>query len=144
MIYKLFVEGQQIELSEEVAATDETLRNTIVSFFPQMAMSEINRQQKEDGSVEIHLVKKAGTKGNCVLKTLTSLPSSINPALELNWQLSQIERQSPLTIEQLMSVQNQISSAIEVGDRWHQAVEKTISNLQKCQPRPSSHQIIGI
>lgn len=144
MTYKLFVEGQQIELSEEVGATDETLRNTIVSFFPQMAMAEITRQQKDDGSVEIHLVKKAGTKGNGVIKALTSAPSNINPALELNWQLSHIERQSPLTIEQLMSFQSEISTAIEVGDKWHQAVEKTVSKLQKCQPRPSSQQIIGI
>lgn len=144
MTYKLFVEGQEIELSKEVAATDETLRISLVSFFPEMAMADIKRQEKDDGSVEIRLVKRAGTKGNSVIKALNDAPASINPALELNWQLSQIERQSPLTIEQLIGVQHQISMAIEIGNNWHQAIEKTTLRLQKCQSRPSSHQIIGI
>lgn len=142
MQYKLFIEGQEISLAEEIAATDEILRNAIVSYFPEVGTADIKREQKNE-TVEIRIVKRAGTKGN-VIKFLTDSPPAINPALQLSWQLKQLERQENLSIEYLISIQNDISQAISIGEDWQKDVSQAMQKLQKCQPTPSSTQITGI
>lgn len=143
MQYKLFLEGQEITLAEEIAATDETLRNAIVSFFPEVGTAEIKREQKNE-TVEIRIVKRAGTKGNDAVEFLIDSTSAINPALALSWQLKQLEREGSLSTEYLISIQPNISQAITTGEDWQKDVAQTMANLQKCQPIPSSTQITGI
>ena len=143
MPYKLFLEGQVIDLSDEVAATDDTLRNAFVPFFPEMGTADIRRQEK-DGIVEIRMTKRAGTKGNAVMQSLIDSAVDINPALELTWQLKQLERSNALSIEELISFQEQISNAIDVGEDWERNINHSLESLSICQPIPSSVQVTGI
>ena len=97
MPYKLFLEGQIIDLSDEVAATDDTLRNAFIPFFPELGTADIRRQEK-DGITEIWMVKRAGTKGNAIMQSLIDSEIEINPTLNLTWQLKQLERSKALSI----------------------------------------------
>ena len=75
MSYLLIVEGQEIPLTAEVAATDETVRNCIAPFYP-FAATAILRREEVDRITRIHMVKTAGTKGGDVLQTLLESQSS--------------------------------------------------------------------
>lgn len=45
MSYLLIVEGQEIPLTAEVAATDETVRNCIAPFYPSAATAILRREE---------------------------------------------------------------------------------------------------
>ena len=143
MPYKLFLEGQEIPLSDEVAVTDDTLRNAMIPYFPEMGTADIRREEK-NGITEIRVVKRAGTKGNVVIQSLIDSNSEINPALSLSWQLKELERSGNLDINKLISFQPQIANAVDEGENWEKTVTDTLTALRKCQPIPSSVQIIGI
>lgn len=143
MPYRLFLEGQIIDLSDEVASTDDTLRNAFIPFFPEMGTADIRRQEK-DGIIEIRILKRAGTKGNAIMQSLINSEIEINPALNLTWQLKQLERDGTLSVEQLVSFQEQISNAINTGETWEKDVNSSLESLSKCQSISSSVQVIGI
>lgn len=143
MPYKLFLEGQEIPLSDEVGATDDTVRNAIIPYFPEVGTADIRREEK-NGITEIRLLKRAGTKGSVVIQSLIDSNSEINPALSLSWQLKELERSGNLDIDRLISFQPQIANAVDVGEDWEKTVTDTLTALRKCQPIPSSVQIIGI
>ncbi len=143
MPYKLFLEGQIIELSDDIASTDDTLRTAFVPFFPELGTADIKRQEK-DGIIEIRMVKRAGTKGNVVTQSLVDSEMEINPALNLTWQLKQLERSGALSIEELINFQEQINNAIGVGEDWERNINRSLESLNKCQPIPSLAQVTGI
>lgn len=142
MPYKLFLEGQEIPLADEIAATDETLRNTFVAFYPELGTADIKREEK-DGVVEIRMVKRAGTKGNPV-QSLIAAPSSINPAIALSLQLTHRQMQEVLSIEELIAIQADIEEAIDVGSAWEKQTTQSLRVIHECTPIPSTLPIIGI
>ncbi len=142
MPYKLFLEGQEIPLADEIAATDETLRNTFVAFYPELGTADIKREEK-DGVVEIRMVKRAGTKGNPV-QSLIAAPSSINPAIALSLQLTHRQMQEVLSIEDLIAIQADIEEAIDVGNAWEKQTTQTLRAILKCTPIASTLPILGI
>ncbi len=143
MPYKLFLEGQEIPLSDEVASTDNNLRSAIAPYFPEIGTAEIVRQEK-NGITEIRIVKRAGTKGNNALSNLMDSETEINPALELTWQLSHLERQAELSIEVLLQFQDQIDNAVKTGEDWEKTVTNSLKILNKCLPTPAQVPVIGI
>lgn len=143
MSYKLFLEGQIIDLSDDVAATDDTLRTAFVPFFPELGTADIKRQEK-DGITEIRMVKRAGTKGNAIMQSLIDSKMEINPALELTWQLKKLERSNSLSIKELISFQEQINSAIDTGETWEKSINHSLESLNQCRPIPSLVQVTGI
>ena len=143
MPYKLFLEGQEIPLSDEIAATDDNLRGAIAPYFPEVGTAEIVRQEK-NGITEIRLIKRAGTKGNNALQSLMASETEVNPALELTWQLKQLERQGNLSIETLISLQDQIDNAVKTGEDWERTITDSLKVLSKCSLIPAQFPIIGI
>ncbi|MDV2994850.1 MAG: hypothetical protein N4J56_004504 [Chroococcidiopsis sp. SAG 2025] len=137
MPYILMLEGQEISLTDEVGATDETIRSAIAPFYPEAATAEISRSEV-DGLTRIRMVKRAGTKGNCYsLYHLRASEPSLNPALALSWQLKHLEIHNGLSLEELLVLQPQISSAIAIGEQWESEVEKSIKYLKQVSPIPS-------
>ncbi|GEM_PF-2241886 len=53
---------QQLELPEELAGTDEALRDALASFVPEIRNAELKRETK-DGLMTVTVIKKSGTKG---------------------------------------------------------------------------------
>ncbi|MFB2917112.1 MULTISPECIES: hypothetical protein [Aerosakkonema] len=59
----VILEGQRISLTPEQSATDESIVNTLLPFYPDVANATISRKVV-DGEEHIEIVKKVGTKGN--------------------------------------------------------------------------------
>ena len=142
MQYILKLEGQDIPLTPEVAASDQTIRDAIAPFFPSATTAQIKREEANEITV-IRLVKKAGTKGN-VMKNLTTAQNQLNPASALSWQLKMAEIQDELTLETLLVIQAGIQTAIEEGEQWQTDIRRAICHLKNCQSMPSIQPIIGI
>ncbi|MFB2920369.1 hypothetical protein [Aerosakkonema funiforme] len=142
MQYILKLEGQDIPLSPEVAASEQTIRNAIAPFFPDATTAEIKREEA-DGITVIRLAKKAGTKGN-VMKNLATAENQLNPAIALSWQLKMTEIKGELTLETLLGIQPVIQTAIEEGEQWQTDISRAICHLKNCQSMPSIKSIIGI
>lgn len=143
MPYILMIEGQEIPIADEVAASDQILRDAITPFYPEIANAEITREEK-DGITQIRMVKKAGTKGvGDILQTLIDSEHQFNPALILSWQIKMLEIQGCLNIENLILVQDELEKAITTGREWHIELEKSLHLLQQSPPIPSQRIITG-
>lgn len=142
MSYILLLEGQEIPLAEEVAATDETIRNCILPFYPEAATAQIKREEV-NGVTQIRMVKSAGTKGCNVLQNLLATEDSLNPALALSWQLKQVESQGNLDIETAIKLQPQINSAIATGSNWETEIETSLNQLKSSKPASSKILIVS-
>ncbi|MDM9383534.1 hypothetical protein QUB80_22870 [Chlorogloeopsis sp. ULAP01] len=140
MNYIAIIEGQQVPIPEETASNDEKIRLAISTYFPEYANAEITRTTTGD-TTEIRLVKRAGTKGNCITE-LKLAPEQINPAFELAWKLKLLEIKNQLPLELLISIQAEITHTIKVGESWEIYTEK-VSNFLKQQPSiPSIYPVL--
>lgn len=137
----IILEGQRISLIPEQCATDESIVNTLLPFYPDVANATISRKVM-DGEEHIEIVKKVGTKGNLnLIKSLQTAPESINPALSLSYQLKELEIQGKLTLEILLSISEEIEQAIAQGEQATKATNSAIANLTASPPIPSKHPI---
>lgn len=137
----IILEGQRISLIPEQCATDESIVNTLLPFYPDVANATISRKVV-DGEEHIEIVKKVGTKGNLnLIKSLQTAPESINPALSLSYQLKELEIQGKLTLEILLSISEEIEQAIAQGEQATKATNSAIANLTASPPIPSKHPI---
>lgn len=137
----IILEGQRISLIPEQCATDESIVNTLLPFYPDVANATISRKVV-DGEEHIEIVKKVGTKGNFdLIKSLQTAPESINPALSLSYQLKELEIQGKLTLEILLSISEEIEQAIAQGEQATKATNSAIVNLITSPAIPSKHPI---
>lgn len=142
MSYLLIVEGQEIPLTQEVAATDQTIRNCLAPFYPE-ALTATFKRELSDGVTRIRMVKSAGTKGCGVVQQLQQSKEYLNPALAMSWQLKQLETQNSINIETLIELQPQIDNAIAIGHDWELSVETSLDRLKQTQPSSSKLSIVG-
>lgn len=142
MIHLLIVEGQEIPLTAEVAATDEIIRNALALYYPEAATTSFKRELL-DGVTRISMIKRAGTKGCGVIEQLQESESYLNPALAMSWQLKQLERQTSIEIETLIELQPQIDKAIANCSEWELSVKTSLDRLKTCSASPSQISIVG-
>lgn len=115
----LLVEGQEIELPEEIAVSDDAIRKAIAPLFPQSANATIQRTTDGQGRTTIKLTKQAGTKGGYpeILKQLIRSRQHINPAFTLAHQLKTATNPRRYQPEEILLLQRQIHSAITQGEK---------------------------
>jgi hypothetical protein len=70
MNYKISIEGQEIDMPEEIAGDDGALKSALSPYFPGAANAKFMRSEPKDGVITVTVVKQAGTKG--------ATPSSID------------------------------------------------------------------
>ena len=63
MIYKISIEGQEIEMPEEIAGDDGSLKTALSPYFPGAANAKFMRSEPKDSVITVTVVKQAGTKG---------------------------------------------------------------------------------
>ncbi len=63
MNYKISIEGQEIEMPEEIAGDDGALKSALSPYFPGAANAKFMRSEPKDGVITVTVVKQAGTKG---------------------------------------------------------------------------------
>jgi hypothetical protein len=110
------LEGQEVPIPDELAATDEQLRASLAPFYPEMASGEIKRETRADGQVVISVVKRAGTKGLAsgdvealppapvrsgltgpIINLLEVEPEQMNPSMVVIWGLMQVQDSDNVT-----------------------------------------------
>lgn len=79
---KVRVEGTTLTLDASVCATNKSLIDALVPFYPAVANAEIKRDSKTG---DITVTKKAGKKGSYapVIQALDAAPETISPILVL-------------------------------------------------------------
>lgn len=134
-------EGQEFQLSKDIAGDDAKLRNALQPVFPEAATAEIHRTT-EDGRSVVFLTRKAGTKGaraqDRVLAALAAAPESMNPAIALALELTERERAGELTPRMLLLYGRAIPDATRAGKAEGAAVEAARARLVQARPRASA------
>ncbi|NEU75317.1 hypothetical protein PI95_022860 [Hassallia byssoidea VB512170] len=140
MNYIAIIEGQQVPIPPNTAIDDNKLRLAICTYFPEYANAEITRTTTGE-TTEIRLVKRAGTKGNCITE-LKFAPEQINPAFVLAWELKLLEIKNQLTLEVLISMRSQINQTIKMGENWETYTDKVFKSLRQQPPASSNYPVL--
>jgi hypothetical protein len=113
------LEGQDIPLTDEIAATDDRVRAALAPFYPDVANAEIQRKQEGEQTI-ITIVKRAGPKGASdeVRRVLVAAPRYLNPAVALCLELQKVETEAgELDAETLLLLRPRIEQALEQSQR---------------------------
>lgn len=84
---KVLVEGNEIDLPDDICKADESLKNALLPFYPAVSNASIKRKT-EGGVLTITVTKKAGSKGitDPILRALDAAPETISSILLLEAQ----------------------------------------------------------
>jgi len=136
MKYLISIEGQTIELPEEIAGDDAKLKAALSPFFPGAANAKIMRNPEKEGVINITVIKQAGTKGAGHLAKLIKARESTNPVVELHQEVT-TATVNQLPAEQLMRLDARIEKVVSEGEKQHQAINRTRDLLMEADPKPS-------
>lgn len=146
-------DGITIEIEDEIARSDETLKRALAPHYPDLANALITREEK-DGLLKVTVSKRAGPKGydhesekgqpGLIVAALEEAPQYLNPALALAWQLTQLdpfgdeENGTGLSLEERLALQKVISDVTLEGEAEVALIEKTIRLLETAPAIPAS------
>ena len=142
MKYIISIEGQNIELPEEVGADDHKVKQALAPFFPGAATAKITRATKDDVTT-VTVIKQAGTKGaDIFLVNLIELQEKENPVIEL---FTQLRGFNPTTYpkDRLILLESQIAEAKEEGHKQNEILDHTFSRLRESRPQPIHDVVLG-
>ena len=121
----LKIDGQELELDEAMAASDELLRQGLAPFYPFIQNASIERKTDKDGQLVIEVVKRAGTKGAITpLSVLIDAQEEVNEAIcasqqrfaiALAWILKRQEAAGEIEASHIVQMYGQIEEAIAAG-----------------------------
>jgi hypothetical protein len=141
---KILLEGQEIILTPEQAATDQAITDTLLPFYPDIANATFKRTENE-GETLIEIVKRPGTKGNTQTpwQIWQNAPEYINPVILLAVQLKALEIQGGLTLETLIPLQPTLQNATQFGEKESTEIKRVASALKSASPIPAQTPILG-
>jgi hypothetical protein len=125
-------EGQQHWVQQQIAQSDDLLRQLFGRLSPELAGAEIKR---EPGKIEI--VPKKGSKGAVqpsveqVLNELDTVLSAIDPAIVMCLALQRIELCEGINPGRAEALSQQIEAAIAQSQRWSASVQQTLKRLDE-------------
>ena len=125
--YTVKIEGQTIPLPEEIAKDDDSVKRALAPY----------------DTVEITVVKRAGTKGLLPLQHLVTYPEGRNPAIELNEQIVRRAADGELTPLELLELEPLINNAIQDGKAQAEAVMDALKRLNRSAAQPAPVVITG-
>jgi hypothetical protein len=164
MKYKIMIEGQEIEMPEEIAGDDGALKSALSPYFPGAANAKFIRTEPKDNVITVTVVKQAGTKGSGdddalqilahldvalpgsltsqVLIKLIETPEGINPVVALHRSLEG-RTLNQMTVDQLMGLDDQIDEIIQSGLKEKMAIDSSLALITKIAPIPSKVVVTG-
>lgn len=158
MKYIVKIEGQEIELPEEIAAEDGNLKSALSPYFPGAANAKFMRSEPKDEVITVTVIKQAGTKGgrkrylkdgnwvqiddpeapyraqepgDQVLRRLIEAHEGVNPVVELDQRLKSGPAMNQATFERMVEVDSEILDVLEVGDGENRNMVKTFGQLRE-------------
>jgi hypothetical protein len=144
------IDGQKISLPMAIALDDDQLVRALVSFFPDAANAQIEREHQDDGSLIVKVTKRAGSKGSPsemlpeqliaqasllepVFEYLAKCEEQINPAILMNERILKAES-SGLTLQEKLLLTEEVEEAIKEGRDWKKVVDRSFDRLRLSQP----------
>jgi hypothetical protein len=141
----LKIDGQELELEETIATSDDLLRQGLAPFYPFMQNALIERKTDKDGQLVIEVVKRAGTKGSIMpLSVLIESPEEVNEAIALAWILKRQEAAGEIEASDIVQMYGQIEEAITAGREEESLVEAAWSFLSSTIAQVSLMPINGV
>lgn len=128
----VLLEGQQHWVRQQIAESDELLRQLFSRLSPELAGAEIQRSANK-----IEIVPRKGTKGcdvDDLLTLLDRLPGEIDPAIAACYALQRIELHEGINPSQASALSQQIEQAIVRSQQWADAVKVTLNRLDAALP----------
>lgn len=141
----LKIDGQELELDEAMAASDELLRQGLAPFYPFMQNALIERKTDKDGQLVIEVVKRAGTKGAMTpLSVLIDAKEEVNEAIALAWILKRQEAAGEIEASHIVQMYGQIEEAIATGREEESLIDAAWSFLTSTVAQVSVMPINGV
>ena len=141
----LKIDGQELELDEAMAASDELLRQGLAPFYPFMQNALIERKTDKDGQLVISVVKRAGTKGAITpLSVLIDAKEEVNQAIALAWILKHQEAAGEIEASHIVQMYGQIEEAIAAGREEESLIDAAWSFLTSTVAQVSTMPINGV
>ena len=141
----LKIDGQELELDEAMAASDELLRQGLAPFYPFMQNALIERKTDKDGQLVIEVVKRAGTKGAITpLSMLIDAKEEVNEAIALAWILKRQEAAGEIEASHIVQMYSQIEEAIAAGREEESLIDAAWSFLTSTVAQVSVMPINGV
>jgi hypothetical protein len=141
----LKIDGQELELDEAMAASDELLRQGLAPFYPFMQNALIERKTDKDGQLVIEVVKRAGTKGAITpLSVLIDAKEEVNQAIALAWILKRQEAAGEIEASHIVQMCGQIEEAIAAGREEESLINAAWSFLTSTVAQVSVMPINGV
>jgi hypothetical protein len=141
----LKIDGQELELDEAMAASDELLRQGLAPFYPFMQNALIERKTDKDGQLVIEVVKRAGTKGAITpLSMLIDAKEEVNEAIALAWILKRQEAAGEIEASHIVQMYSQIEEAIAAGREEESLIDAAWSFLTSTVAQVSTMPINGV
>jgi hypothetical protein len=126
----VILEGQQHWVANDIAQTDDLLRQLFSGLSPELAGAEIKR---ETGQITIS--PRKGTKGTAeALAILDVAPTELNPGVVCCLALQQLELRVGLNPAHASSIAQDIQTALERSRVWSEAVKSTLQQLDRATP----------
>ncbi|MEH1780877.1 MAG: hypothetical protein V7L26_17540 [Nostoc sp.] len=139
------LDGQDINIDDAIARSDEDLKSVLVPFYPQLANAQITRETTPDGLLIVKMIKQAGPKGNeTTIESLKNAPNQLNPAIDLSWKAKQkFFSNSPIELKDVIDLQPQIQAALKNGQEEKESINRAKAFLRHCPPQASNITISG-
>lgn len=142
---RLSAEGQEMDLPDELASSDDLLITALTPFYPQLAGATITRKQEGERLV-VEIAKQAGHKGAYgfaarAIAALEKAPERMNPAVELAARLD--AGRGPRTVAELLRMRGEIDRAIVEGEAEARRVREMSERLSKARPVACSRVPLG-
>jgi hypothetical protein len=122
-------DGQSFELPDDIAGDDKLLRDSLISFVPEIANAELKRATT-GGQMTVTVVKKSGTKGAAIVDVLAAAPECLNPAVMMQQKLQQAEADGKLSVSVLLAMKGNIEKAMQAGSNEISRVSKALKVLK--------------
>lgn len=149
-LVKFSGDGQQIPIPDDVASTDQRLKEALAPFYPEMANAIIRRETDSQGQLVITMTKQAGTKGsgqaqaegkeeiNPVLDYLGQARQEINPAMRVAWKLQMLQTTGEFGLEDLIEAQPKIEAALHQSEQDEARLHQVRQSLEAMSADPAS------
>lgn len=130
MKYVAIIEGQEIELPEEIAQKDDLVKQSLQPYFPEVVNALITRETKDD-LVTIKIVKRAGSKGG--FDELVIAPEGRN-SLVIIYQGIGGSNPDNMPLDEILRWEGRITRAINEGKDQNEATEFSRRRLIAARP----------
>lgn len=121
---------QVVDLPDEVADRDETLKDALEMYVPEIKNAKITRFKQGDQKWA-RITKQAGTKGlNPVLESLIAADEQLNPAVDLHIRMMEQEQRKKLDVKSLLLLSGAIDKAVDLGEKEAETTKRALRHLK--------------